>query len=62
MNNTRARIASGSRVHFTLGRKVLLLEQHNVVGGLTQSYSRNGYRWTVRLHYIGDVGSSQTPA
>ncbi|MGY8635387.1 NAD(P)/FAD-dependent oxidoreductase [Bradyrhizobium sp. 14AA] len=40
--------------------KVLLLEQHNVVGGLTQSYSRNGYRWTVGLHYIGDVGSSQT--
>lgn len=42
------------------GRKVLLLEQHNVVGGLTQSYSRKGYRWTVGLHYIGDVGSPHT--
>jgi all-trans-retinol 13,14-reductase len=42
------------------GRRVLVLEQHNVIGGLTQSYTRNGYRWTVGLHYIGDVGSSAT--
>jgi len=39
------------------GRRVLVLEQHNVIGGLTQSYTRNGYRWTVGLHYIGEVGS-----
>ena len=42
------------------GRRVLVLEQHNVIGGLTQSYTRNGYRWTVGLHYIGDVGSPAT--
>jgi all-trans-retinol 13,14-reductase len=42
------------------GRRVLVLEQHNVIGGLTQSYTRNGYRWTVGLHYIGEVGSSAT--
>ncbi|UPJ59290.1 NAD(P)/FAD-dependent oxidoreductase [Bradyrhizobium sp. 192] len=42
------------------GRRVLVLEQHNVIGGLTQSYTRKGYRWSVGLHYIGDVGSPQT--
>lgn len=42
------------------GWKVLMLEQHNVVGGMTQSYTRNGYRWSVGLHYIGEVGSPHT--
>ena len=42
------------------GKSVLLLEQNAVVGGMTQSYSRNGYRWTVGLHYIGDVASPHT--
>ncbi|NML93951.1 phytoene desaturase family protein [Novosphingobium olei] len=42
------------------GRKVLLLEQHNVVGGLAQSFERNGYRWSVGMHYIGDVASPHT--
>lgn len=42
------------------GMSVLLLEQNAVVGGMTQSYSRNGYRWTVGLHYIGDVASPYT--
>lgn len=41
-------------------KRILLLEQHNVIGGATQAYSRNGYRWTVGMHYIGDVGSPQT--
>ena len=39
------------------GQRVLLLEQNNIVGGLTQSYSRNGYTWNTGLHYIGDVDS-----
>ena len=42
------------------GKRVLVLEQHNVVGGLTQSYDRNGYRWSVGMHYVGDVGSRAT--
>ena len=41
------------------GKRVLLLEQHNVIGGMTQAYTRKGYRWTVGMHYIGDVGSKQ---
>jgi len=39
------------------GQKVLLLEQNNIVGGMTQAYSRHGYRWTVGMHYIGEVGN-----
>ena len=42
------------------GKRVLVLEQNRIVGGLTQSYERQGYRWTVGLHYIGDVGSPNT--
>lgn len=42
------------------GQRVLLLEQHNVIGGLTQSYERAGYRWTIGLHYIGDVESQRS--
>lgn len=42
------------------GKAVLLLEQNAVVGGMTQSYTRGGYRWTVGLHYIGDVASQGT--
>lgn len=38
-------------------QKVLLLEQNNIVGGMTQAYSRHGYRWTVGMHYIGEVGN-----
>lgn len=40
------------------GQRVLLLEQNNIVGGLTQCYSRDGYTWNTGLHYIGDVDST----
>ena len=35
------------------GKKVLLLEQNRIVGGCTQSYERDGYKWTVGMHYVG---------
>jgi all-trans-retinol 13,14-reductase len=37
------------------GRKVLVLEQHFLAGGLTQTFSREGYTWDVGLHYLGDM-------
>ena len=37
------------------GRRVLLLEQHNILGGCTQVFRRRGYEWDVGLHYVGDV-------
>ncbi|RIJ15087.1 NAD(P)/FAD-dependent oxidoreductase [Henriciella mobilis] len=34
------------------GHKVLLLEQHQTLGGLTHSFSRDGFSWDVGLHYL----------
>ncbi len=42
------------------GLRVLLLEQNRIVGGCTQSYERDGYRWNVGMHYIGEVQSEHT--
>ena len=42
-----------------LEHKVLLLEQAQSIGGLTHSFSRNGYRWDVGLHYCGLFGRGQ---
>ncbi len=38
------------------GLKVLVLERHFAAGGLTQTFSRNGFSWAVGLHYLGDMG------
>jgi phytoene dehydrogenase-like protein len=38
------------------GRRVLVLERHFVAGGLTQTFSRNGYTWDVGIHYLGEMG------
>jgi phytoene dehydrogenase-like protein len=38
------------------GHKVLLLEQHYLAGGLTQSFSRAGFSWNVGMHYLGQMG------
>lgn len=36
-----------------LGHKVLLLEQYKTLGGLTHSFSRDGFTWDVGIHYLG---------
>lgn len=38
-----------------VGRKVLLLEQHQTLGGQTHSFSRNGFTWDVGVHYLSGV-------
>lgn len=38
------------------GKAVLVLEQQQTAGGLTQSFSRYGFRWDVGLHYLGEMG------
>ncbi|MGB5558515.1 MAG: NAD(P)/FAD-dependent oxidoreductase, partial [Paracoccaceae bacterium] len=38
-----------------VGHKVLLIEQHQTPGGLTHSFSRNGFTWDVGLHYLGGM-------
>ena len=37
------------------GHRVLMLEQHSVAGGLTQTFSRDGFTWAVGLHYLGEM-------
>lgn len=39
-----------------MGYKVLVLEQHFVAGGLTQTFEREGFRWDVGVHYLGGMG------
>jgi all-trans-retinol 13,14-reductase len=42
------------------GKKILLLEQHYVVGGFTHVFQRKDYEWDVGLHYIGGVDSPKS--
>jgi all-trans-retinol 13,14-reductase len=42
-----------------MGRKVLLLEQAQTIGGLTHAFSRDGFTWDVGLHYCGTFGPDQ---
>jgi all-trans-retinol 13,14-reductase len=39
--------------------RVLLLEQAKTIGGLTHSFSRDGFSWNVGLHYCGTFGRDQ---
>lgn len=39
--------------------KVLLLEQAKSIGGLTHTFSRDGFTWDVGLHYCGTFGHDQ---
>jgi all-trans-retinol 13,14-reductase len=41
------------------GYRVLVLEQHFSAGGLTQTFTRNGFTWDVGLHYLGEMGAGQ---
>ena len=43
-----------------MGRKVLLLEQAQNIGGLTHTFSREGFSWDVGLHYCGTFRSDQS--
>ena len=38
-----------------LGHKVLLLEQYQTLGGLTHSFSMEGFRWDAGIHYLNCV-------
>lgn len=41
-------------------QRVLMLEQHYTLGGMTHAYEREGFEWDVGVHYIGDVGVDTT--
>lgn len=42
-----------------MGHQVLMLEQAQVLGGLTHSFTRAGFSWDVGLHYCGIFGHAQ---
>jgi all-trans-retinol 13,14-reductase len=37
------------------GKKVIVLEQHYVPGGLTHTFKRKNFVWDVGVHYVGQV-------
>lgn len=37
------------------GKKVLVLEQHNIPGGYTHMFTRKGFSWDVGVHAIGQM-------
>lgn len=42
-------------------RRVLVLEQHRVPGGLTQTFRRQGWVFAPGVHYVGGVGPQPGP-
>ena len=44
------------------GKKVLVLEQHDVAGGCTHTFEAQGFEFDTGLHYIGgDIGLHSSP-
>jgi all-trans-retinol 13,14-reductase len=43
------------------GQRVLVLEQHSLAGGLTQTFTRGDWRFATGVHYIGGVGPQPGP-
>ena len=44
------------------GRRVLMLEQHTIPGGLTQTFRRQDWVFATGVHYVSDVGDEPGPA
>lgn len=42
------------------GLRVVLLERHFQPGGLAQTFKRRHFEWDIGLHYLGDVGRSDS--
>jgi all-trans-retinol 13,14-reductase len=42
-----------------VGHKVLLLEQYQTIGGLTHSFSRDGFSWDVGIHYLSGLAPGE---
>lgn len=42
-------------------RRVLVLEQHYAVGGLTHVFRRPGFEWDVGVHYVGQMREAASP-
>lgn len=43
------------------GKKVLVIEQHYMVGGMTHTFSRKGFTWDVGVHALGEMDHKRFP-
>ncbi len=43
------------------GQRVLVLEQHSVAGGLTQTFQRHAWTFATGVHYVSGVGTDPGP-
>ena len=43
------------------GQRVLVLEQHSVAGGLTQTFQRHDWTFATGVHYVSGVGPDPGP-
>ena len=41
----------------SIGKRALVLERHTQAGGLTQTFERDGFRFSVGVHYLGGFGA-----
>lgn len=44
-----------------VGKKILVLEQHYLVGGMTHTFSRKGFTWDVGVHALGEMEAKRYP-
>ena len=44
-----------------IGKRVLVIERHNIPGGFTQTFKRPGYKWDVGVHIIGEMTERSYP-
>lgn len=43
------------------GKKVLVLEQHYVAGGMTHTFKRKQFEWDVGVHALGEMADNRLP-
>ena len=48
-------LSTASLLTKILKKKVLVLERHYEIGGLTHEFKRGPYSWDVGLHYVGNL-------
>jgi phytoene dehydrogenase-like protein len=41
-------------------QRILILEQHFILGGFTQEFQRKNFQWDVGLHYVGEMGEGES--
>lgn len=48
-------LATSALLATVAGKRVLVLERHDRLGGFTHTFTRRGYTWDIGLHYVGQM-------